>query len=137
VLRSNLLSSLSNQILASVVFPIQVDMFLQRDHSAGQPMGGYTDSYQPALLQGIYLAGQSGDVREFDRSRIFGPSPLVLGESTYEGGEAGFMVLTIEPSPVPPSKKILHWEVKKAALRASLETHTPDNLSVSGTRLIF
>jgi hypothetical protein len=134
---SDFLSSLSSQVLASAIFPIRVDLFLQRDDSAGQPMGGYTDSYQVTLHQGIDLVGQSSDVREFNRSWLFDPGPLVFRESAYEGRDVGFMVLTIEPAPVPSSKKSLHWEFEKDASRASLETHTPDNLSVSGTRLIF
>jgi hypothetical protein len=89
------------------------------------------------LLQGIDRVGQSSDVREFNRGRLFTPSPLVFGESAYEGREARFMVLTTKPSHVPSPKRSLNWEFKKATSRASLETHTPDNFSVTGTRLIF
>jgi hypothetical protein len=99
-------------------------------------MGGYTYSYHAMLLQGIDLVGQSSDVREFNRSRLFAPCPLVFRESAYEGREAGFMVLTIELGLVPSLKRSLHWEFKNATSRVSLETHTPDNLLVSGTRLI-
>jgi hypothetical protein len=76
-------------------------------------------------------------VREFNKSRLFAPSPLVFRELPYEGREAGFMVLIIESSPMPSSKRSLYWEFKKAASRVSLETHTLDNILVSGTRLIF
>jgi hypothetical protein len=114
-----------------------VDLFLQRDDSIGQPKGGYIDSYQATLLQGIDLVGQSNDVREFNRCRLFTPSPMVFRESAYEGREAVFMVHTIEPGLVPSSKRSLHWEFKKAASRVSLETHIPDNFLVSGTWLIF
>jgi hypothetical protein len=47
------------------------------------------------------------------------------------------MVLTVEPHLVPSLKGNLHWEVKKAGARTDLETHTNDNLVVSGARLIF
>jgi hypothetical protein len=57
VLRSNLLSSLLSLILASAIFPTQVDLFLQGDDSTGQPMGGHIASYQAAFLQGIDLVG--------------------------------------------------------------------------------
>jgi hypothetical protein len=47
------------------------------------------------------------------------------------------MVLTVEPRLMPSPKGSLHWEVKEADVRADLETHTSDNLAVSGARLIF
>jgi hypothetical protein len=123
--------------LAFTIFSTQVDLFLHRDDSAGQPIGGYTDTCETMLLQGIDLVGQNSDMREFDRSRLFDPSPLVFKETAYKGGEFGFKVLAVELGLVPPLKRGLHWEVEEAALRASLKTHTPDNLSVSGTRLVF
>jgi hypothetical protein len=48
--------------------------------------------------------------------------------------EAGFMVLATEPRPMPSSKGGLHREVEEASVRAGLETHTSDNLVVSGAR---
>jgi hypothetical protein len=123
--------------LISAIFPTRVDLFLQRDDSVGQLMGSYAESCQATLFQGIDLVGQSSNVREFNRSRLFETSTLVFRESSYEGREAGFMVLTIELGLVPSSKGSLHWEFKKAPSRVSLEIHTIDNLSVSGTRLIF
>jgi hypothetical protein len=47
------------------------------------------------------------------------------------------MVLIVEPHLVPSPKGNLHWEVKEAGARAGLESHTSDNLAVSGTRLVF
>jgi hypothetical protein len=47
------------------------------------------------------------------------------------------VVFTVEPRPVPSLKGTLHYEVKEASARAGLETHTSDNLAVSGARLIF
>jgi hypothetical protein len=58
------------------MFPTRVDMFLQGDDSVGQPMGGYADSCQAVLFQGINFVGQSSDVREFDWSGLFTPSQL-------------------------------------------------------------
>jgi hypothetical protein len=74
---------------------------------------------------------------EFKRSRLFTPGPLKFRESDYKRREAGFVVLTVEPCPVPSRKGGLHRKVKKADARVGLETHAPDNLAVSGTRLIF
>jgi hypothetical protein len=71
------------------------------------------------------------------RSRFFTPRPLKFKESAYKRKEAGFMVLVVEPCLVPSPKGSRHWKVKEAGARAGLETHAPDNLVVSGTRLVF
>jgi hypothetical protein len=47
------------------------------------------------------------------------------------------VVLVVEPCLVPSPKGSHHWKVKEAGARAGLETHAPDNLVVSGTRLVF
>jgi hypothetical protein len=73
----------------------------------------------------------------FKRSRFFTPCPLKFWEPAYERREAGFVVLTLEPRFVPSSKGSLHWKFKEAGTRAGLETHTIDNLAISGTRLVF
>jgi hypothetical protein len=46
------------------------------------------------------------------------------------------VVLTIEV-PMPSPKRSFHGKLKKADTKTGLKTHTPNNLSVSGTRLIF
>jgi hypothetical protein len=71
---------------------------------------------------------------EFKRSRIFTPQPLKFRESSYKRREAGFVVLILEPCPMPSLKGSLHRKVKDADARAGLESHAPD---VSGTRLVF
>jgi hypothetical protein len=58
-------------------------------------------------------------------------------ESAYKRREAGFMVLIVEPRPVPSPKGSLQRKVKESSARAGLETHALDNLAVSGTRLLF
>jgi hypothetical protein len=62
---------------------------------------------------------------------------LVFRESANKSGEAGFMVLVIEPSLMLSLKRSLHWEFQEAATRASLKTHTPNNLVVFSARLVF
>jgi hypothetical protein len=47
------------------------------------------------------------------------------------------MILAVEPCPVPSPKRSLHRKIKEAGVRAGLKTHNPDNLTVSGTQLIF
>jgi hypothetical protein len=74
---------------------------------------------------------------EFKRSRLFIPGPLKFRELAYERREAGFVVLAVEPWPMPTTKGSLHQKVKEAGARADLETHVPDNLAVSDARLIF
>jgi hypothetical protein len=74
---------------------------------------------------------------EFNRSRLFTPRPLKFRESTYEKGEAGFMVLIVEPRHVPSPKGSFQQKVKEASTRIGLETHPSDNLAVSGALLVF
>jgi hypothetical protein len=100
-------------------------------------VGGHRDSSQATLLQEVNLVGQGHDMGEFKRSRFFTPWPLKFRKPTYETGDAAFVVLTVEPRHVPSPKGSLHWEVKEVGVRAGLETHTTDNLEVSGAQLIF
>jgi hypothetical protein len=100
-------------------------------------VGGHVNSSQVTLLQEINLVGQSDDMAEFKGGRLFTPRHLKFREMTYERREAGFVVLAVEPHLVPSLKGNLHRKVKEAGARADLETHAPDNLAVSGTRLAF
>jgi hypothetical protein len=74
---------------------------------------------------------------EFEWGRFFTPCPLEFGESANKRREAGFMVFTVEPCFVPSMKRCLHGEFKEARARAGLKAHTPNNLGVSSTWLIF
>jgi hypothetical protein len=103
----------------------------------GQPMSSHVDSSQAALFKEIDFLGQGRDVGEFERSRFLTPSPLEFRESAYKGREARFMVFAVEPCSVQSSKRSLHRKIKEVVARAGLKTHTPNNLTVSGTRLIF
>jgi hypothetical protein len=67
-------------------------------------MSGHTNSCQAALFQEISLVGQGSNLREFKRSGFFTPSPLEFRKSINKGGEAGFMVLIVEPCPVTSPK---------------------------------
>jgi hypothetical protein len=73
----------------------------QRLDSAGQPVGGYAHVCQALLFQEVDLVDQGSHLRSFERSRLFTPGSLELRESSYEGGEAGFIVLTVESCFVP------------------------------------
>jgi hypothetical protein len=68
---------------------------------------------------------------------LFTPSPLEFRESAHKGREARFMILVVESCPVPSLKRSLHRKIKEVSARAGLKTHTPDDLTVSGTQLIF
>jgi hypothetical protein len=68
-------------------------------------------------------------------SRLFTPSAIELRESAHEGREAGFMILAIEPCPMPSSKRCFQGKIEEASRRAGLETNAPNNLPVGGTRL--
>jgi hypothetical protein len=100
-------------------------------------MGGHVDSCQVVLFQEIDFVGQGRDVGEFKRSMFFTPSSLEFKESAHKGRETSFMILTVEPRHVPSPQRSLHRKIKKAGARAGLKTHTPNDLMVSGTRLIL
>jgi hypothetical protein len=93
-------------------------------------MGGYADSSQATLFQGVNLVSQGSDMRKFERCGFFAPSPLKFRE-------AWFIILIVELCPAPSPKRGLHGELKEADVRAGLKAHTPNNLSVSDTRLVF
>jgi hypothetical protein len=76
-------------------------------------------------------------VGEFERSGFFTPSPLEFRELAYKGREDRFMVLIVEPHLVQSPKRGFHSKIKETDVRAGLETHTPNNHTVSGTQLVF
>jgi hypothetical protein len=133
---SNLVAGFLSQVLESAVLLARVNLLFQRGDLAGQPMDGHADSSQAALFQEINFVGQGPDMGEFKRSTFFNPRPLKFRESAYKRREAGFMVLAIEPRPMPSPKGSLHRKVKEASTRVGLETHTPNNLAVSSTLLV-
>jgi hypothetical protein len=136
MLQSDHVTSLKSD-LGPVVLPAWVNLLLQREDSVGQSVGGHADCSQATLFQEINLVGQSHDMGEFKRGRFFTPRPLKFREPTYKRREVGFMVLTVEPCHVPSPKGSLHQKVKEASARVGLETHAPDNLTVSVTWLVF
>jgi hypothetical protein len=75
-------------------------------------MGSYAHAYQALLFQEVDLVNQGSHLRSFQRSRLFTPGSLGLGESAYEGGEDGFMVVIVEPRSVPSPEAIFHGKIK-------------------------
>jgi hypothetical protein len=59
-------------------------------------------------------------LRNFKRSRLFTLGSLELGKLAYEGREAGFMVLIVEPCSMPSAKRIFQGEIKETSTRAGL-----------------
>jgi hypothetical protein len=47
------------------------------------------------------------------------------------------MVLAMKLGPIPSPERSLHRKVEEASTRAALKTYTSNNLTVSGTRLVF
>jgi hypothetical protein len=62
---------------------------------------------------------------------------MELAEPAYEWREARFMVLAIEPCPMPSPKRGFQGKIEEASVRASLKTYAHNDLSVGGTRLIL
>jgi hypothetical protein len=100
-------------------------------------MCGHTDSHQSLFLQFVDLVGSGNSMGELEWSRLFAPSSLELGQAAYERWEAGFVVLAIEPCPMPSSKKGFQGKIEEASARVSLKTYAPNNLSVGSTQLIL
>jgi hypothetical protein len=136
-LRSNLFIGFPSWILESIVLPARVDLFLQGKDPTGQPMGGHTDSCQALVLQKVDFVGQSGYLGEFEWSWLFTPGSLELGESANKRGEIGFMVLAIEPCPMPSLQGSFQSKVQKDGVRAGLKTYAPDDFLVRSARLIL
>jgi hypothetical protein len=65
MLKSDLVTGLPSRILDPGVFTARVNLFLQKDDSAGQPVGDHVDSSQATLFQETYLVGQSRNMGEF------------------------------------------------------------------------
>jgi hypothetical protein len=97
-----------------------MDILFQRLDLASQPMGSHTHTCQALLFQEVDPVDQGHHLRSFERSRLFTPSSLELGESAYEGGEAGLMVLVVEPSPMPSPEGIFQRKIQKTGTRVSL-----------------
>jgi hypothetical protein len=83
-------------------------------------MGSHAHACQAFLFQEIDLIDQGSHLRSFKWSGLFTPSPLELGESSHEGGEARFMVLIVEPCSVPSPERIIQGNVEKTSTRSSL-----------------
>jgi hypothetical protein len=64
------------------------------------------------------------------------PGTLELGKATNEWGEAGFMIFTIKPTPMPSQERSFQWEIDEATVGASLKA-VADNFSVGGAGLVF
>jgi hypothetical protein len=67
-------------------------------------MGDHADYCQDTIFQEIDLVGQGCNVGEIERSGLFTPSPLELGEPANKWGEPGFMVFIVKPCHVPSPK---------------------------------
>jgi hypothetical protein len=100
-------------------------------------MGAHADSCQTLLLEKVDFVGQSCHLGEFEWSWVFTPSSLELRESANKRRDASFMVLTIEPCPMPSPQGRFHGNVQKASVRAGLKTYAPNDFLVYDARLIL
>jgi hypothetical protein len=83
-------------------------------------MGGYTHAYQALLFEEVDHVNQGSHLRSFEWNTHFTPGSLELGEMAYEGGEARFVVLTVEPFSLTSLEGIFQWKIKKSSMRVSL-----------------
>jgi hypothetical protein len=68
-------------------------------------MGSHAHTSQTFVFQKIDFVDQSCHLRSFKRSWLFALDPLEFGESVDEPREAKFMVLAVEPCPVPSPER--------------------------------
>jgi hypothetical protein len=80
----------------------------------------HTHTCQAFLFQEIDLVTQGNHLRSFEQSRLFTLGSLEHRQSACEGGEAGFVVLTVEPCSMPSPKSVFQGKIKKTSMRASL-----------------
>jgi hypothetical protein len=92
----------------------QDGLVCQRLDSVGQPMGSYAHACQALLFEEVDLVNQGSYLRTFEQNGLFTPGSLELRESAYEGGEAGFVVLTVEPCSLPSLEGIFQGNIKKS-----------------------
>jgi hypothetical protein len=97
-----------------------MNLLFQWLDSASQSIGGYAQACQAFLFKELDLVNQGSHLRIFEQSRLFTPCSMELREPTYEGGEARFVVLTVEPCSVPSPEKIFQGMIKKTSTRVSL-----------------
>jgi hypothetical protein len=62
-------------------------------------------------LSRVDPVNQGPHLMSFERSRLFTLSSLELGELAYVGGEAGFVVLIVEPHPLPSLEQIFQRKI--------------------------
>jgi hypothetical protein len=124
-------------VLDSNVLPAQMNLLLQWLHSTGQPMGGHAYTYQAFPFQEIDLVDQGSHLRGFQWSGLFAPSPMEFRESSYEGREARFMVLIVEPCSMSSPERILQRKVKKSSMSSSLLAYATYDFVICSARLVF
>jgi hypothetical protein len=83
-------------------------------------MGSHAHTCQAFLLQEVDLVDQGSHLRSFERSRLLTPGSMELKELAYEGRDAGFVVLTVEPCSTSFPERIFQGEIKETSTRASL-----------------
>jgi hypothetical protein len=95
-------------------------------------MGSHAHTGPTFILQKINLVDQSCHLRGFKWSRLFSLGPLEFGMSANKGGEAGIMVLTIEPCTMPSPERRF-----QRSTRVTLEAYGSYDFPVGGARLFF
>jgi hypothetical protein len=100
-------------------------------------MGSHAHAYQAFLFQEVDLVDQSSHLRDFEWNRLFTPGSLELRELAYEGREAGFVTLTVDPCSIPSPEIIFQGRIKETSTRAGLEAYAPYNIPVGSPQLVF
>jgi hypothetical protein len=136
MLKSDLVAGLPSRILDPGVFTAWVNLFLQKDDSAGQPVGGHVDSSQATLFQETYLVGQRRNMGEFKGIGSSLHAPEIQGVGLQKEGSWVRGSHSRTTSRAIPEEKSSS-EGLGSRHEGGFGDHASDNLAVSSARLRF
>jgi hypothetical protein len=114
-----------------------VDLFLQRDRSAGQPIGDHIDSGKAKPFKLDDLDGQCLHRWQFCISRLLYPRFIVLEEAADERQQARLMVLAVKLLRMPAFEGRFEGKVEEIPMRSCLNADSTNFLAFCSAWLIF
>jgi hypothetical protein len=129
-------ADLAGGVLDLAVFLARMNLLLQRNDSAGQPVGNHADSHQTESLELADSISTGLDDGGLSLSRLLDPRAVVLGESANEGWQAGLVVLVVESLSVPALERGLQRKGEEISVSTGLNTDSAHHMAVGGAQLV-